>query len=124
MLMDWQQRGERHTTCTKLGSSSQSVVHLRSLKCMEEGGGLLQPIWTVCLDKIARYNVSAEIEKEANETVTTSWNIFSKHRVEILDELGKERLQDQGCALSFRSVHLSLSKNRFVADGYSLFLQD
>lgn len=53
----------------------------------------------------------------------TLLNMFSKQGVQELVNLVKEGLQDQGSALSLRSVHLSVPGSAFVVDGYTPFLQ-
>lgn len=44
MLMVPQQIREPHTSTTEAGSTLQIMVHQKFSKCMEEDGGLLQPI--------------------------------------------------------------------------------
>lgn len=82
---------------------------------MEGGSELFRPIWNVCSDKIARCVGNAGIETDRNENVTKLLNVCLMLEVEILVDLVKERRLDQGFALSFRSVHLSVSKSGFVA---------
>lgn len=36
-------------------SSSPAVVHERVARFIEEGGGIVQPTWTVCLDEIVSF---------------------------------------------------------------------
>lgn len=66
MLMEWQQKGVRHTMSTEVGRSSQSVIYRRSSKYMESGG-LVQPIWRLCLNEIVRPVASTEIQEEGKK---------------------------------------------------------
>lgn len=68
---------------------------------MGTDGGLMQPICSVCFDKIVKCASSTGMETERIDTVTTIFNIFLKHGVEVLAEIVKEKLQDQECAPSF-----------------------
>lgn len=52
---------------TKVGSSSKSVVYWRFSTCSEEVGGLVRPIWTVCLDEILRCVGKAAIGEETKK---------------------------------------------------------
>lgn len=124
MLMERKRIGEQQTMSTEFGSSSQSVIHLRFSKCMEDVGGLVQRISTVCLDEIVGFVTSEMIKERRLENVTTSLNISSSHSVEVLAILPKERLRDQSCVLSSRSIHLSVSRSQFIADRYTLCQRD
>lgn len=51
-------------------------------------------------------------------------NMFlNKYGFEILADLVKERVQDQGYAQCLRSVHLSVSESKVAAGGYTTFLK-
>lgn len=56
--------------------------------------------------------------------MNTFLNVFSKHCVQLLAYLVKERLHGQGSAPSFRSVHLSVLRSWFVAGWYVPSLKD
>lgn len=77
MLMKLQERGERSTMCTKLGSNSQSVLHRRFSECTGEGGGLVESTWTVCLAEIVRYVFNVGREEQSMEIVKTLVSMFS-----------------------------------------------
>lgn len=104
MLMERIRTDEKHTMSTEVVSRSQSLVHRRSSKCMKEGGGVIHWIRAVCMEETIRCAASAAIEEVINENVTTLLNMFSRHRVEVLANLMKVKLQGQGCAPCFRSV--------------------
>lgn len=61
---------------------------------------LERPIWTACLDEIARCAVKVQKEEDKNEKVKTILNVFAKHDVKVLASLVEERQKDQGCAPS------------------------
>lgn len=44
MMKEQQQRSERPGKSIEVGSGSQIVVHSRSSKCVQDVGGLVQPI--------------------------------------------------------------------------------
>lgn len=50
--------------------------------------------------------------------------MFSKHRIELLDNLLKQKVQHQGCAQSSRSAHLSVPRSGHVAAVYTPSLKD
>lgn len=100
------------------------MVNRKSPKFTEEGDGIVQPIWTVCWDKIVRCLPAAGIEENRHENVTTFRSIFSKLDVKIPADLVKERLQDQGCTPYFQSVHLSMSRSGVVAGGCTPCVKD
>lgn len=52
MLIELQQREEKNTVCTEVGSSSKRVVYRKQSRCLEEGRGLVQPIYTVTWIKL------------------------------------------------------------------------
>lgn len=81
---------------------------------MEEDSGLVQPIWTMSLIEIAKCDFSGDRKEEETENVT-----IPQANVEVLVDLVKNRLQDQGCELSLRSVHLAVPRSGFVAGGYN-----
>lgn len=54
MLMGQQQRGKQHIISTEVGSRSQSVIHPRSSKFMEESEELMQTTWIVCFNETVR----------------------------------------------------------------------
>lgn len=124
MYMERQRSGEQHAMSTEPMTSSQSIVHLMFSRCMEEGGRLLQPIWSVCLDDTVGYVARVGIEKDSNKNATILLNMFAKHGVELQADLVKERLQDQSYAPSFSSVYLSVPRSGFVALDYTACLQD
>lgn len=64
---------------------------------MEECGGLVQPILTVCLDEIVGFVASAGMEENRSENLTTLLNTFLKYADEVLAELVNERALVQGC---------------------------
>lgn len=109
---------------TEVVRSPQIMVHRRSPKHVEEGSGLVQPIWTTCLEEIVRYVASARIRKVRKENVTTLLHVFWKHGIEVQAEFKKERLHNRGCEPSFRSVHLSLSRSWCVVGGYTPCLKE
>lgn len=50
--------------------------------------------------------------------------MFSKHRVEELEDLAERRLHDQGRVPSFLSVYLYVSRSMFVTDKFTPHLRD
>lgn len=56
--------------------------------------------------------------------MTTILTIFSNHGFEVLADLVKKRTRNQGCAPSFLSDHLSMSRSGFVAGGHTPYLKD
>lgn len=117
------QRGKRYTMSLVVGSRLRSVVYRRFFTYIDIADELLQPIWTVCSDEIVRCIASAGIEEKQIEDVKTLLNMFSKNGAEVLAGLVKEILQKQACVTSFRSGQLSVSRSRFIADGYSSYLK-
>lgn len=72
----------------------------------------------MCLNEILRCVVSTKIGEERNKNVTKSPNMFSTRGVEVLADLGKERVQEQSCARSFQSVYFSVFRNGAFANVY------
>lgn len=93
ILMERKRTDKRHKISTQIGSSLQNVIHRRSSEYFEEGGGFVQPIWTVCMDEMVRFVASAGIEGERSESMKTLLNVFSKPGVEKLADLVGARLQ-------------------------------
>lgn len=58
------------------------MVQNREYECMEEYGGLLQPIRTVGLNKTGRCVDRHESKEEMNKNVKTLLNLFSERCVE------------------------------------------
>lgn len=56
--------------------------------------------------------------------MTTLLQVFSKHVVEVLADLMRERLQDEHCALPFRNVHQSVSRTGSLAGRYIPYLEN
>lgn len=56
--------------------------------------------------------------------MTALLNKFSEHVLEVLSDLLKKRLQDQGCALSFQSVRLIVPRSGFIVREYTPFAND
>lgn len=81
-------------------------------------------IWTVSFNESASFVASAGMEEDRNKNMIKLLNIFLNHLIDVLAEIVKERLQDQGCVQSFRSVRVSVSRSGFVAGGYTLCLKD
>lgn len=46
----------------------QNVVHRRASRCMEERGGIVQPIQFVCMDEIVRIIAGGEKRREERES--------------------------------------------------------
>lgn len=63
MLMGRQEQNERPRISNEAMRSSKSVAHSRASKCMEEGDGLVHPIWTFCLDESVRFVAGQERTK-------------------------------------------------------------
>lgn len=91
---------------------------------MKKSGVISEQIWSVCFDNIVRFVAGKEREEEKNENVKTVFNIFSKHGVELLVDLGKEILHNQICPQTVKSVQLSLLRSGFSAGGYHRSLED
>lgn len=106
-LIELQREGKRQTICTEIRGSVQSVVYRRSSKCIEEIGGLLQPVWTMCLDGLVSCVASPGIVELRAENMKTLLSMLSRPGVEILADHVKERLQNRGFAQSFRSIRPS-----------------
>lgn len=66
LLIERECKGELQTMPTELESSMQAVVHRGSFKCVEESGGLVPPICTLCLNVIVKYVASAGIKRETS----------------------------------------------------------
>lgn len=123
-LIGQQRRREQHTLSPEVRRCSQSLLHRRFFKSMEEGDGLLRMTWTVYLIEIVKCVINAVEEEERNENVATLLSMIAKHDIGVLTILAKESLQDQSCATSFRSVHLYVSGSVFVAGWYISCLED
>lgn len=52
---------------TEVAISLQSMLHKRASRWMEENGGLVSPIGTVCLDEILRFFANRERGREKPE---------------------------------------------------------
>lgn len=85
---------------------------------MYEGGGLLEPISTVCLCEIVRYRAGTGRDYKMN-TVKTVLKLYSKHYIEILVDPMKKRLQEQDYTQFLRSIHVFFTGNWLVGDGYT-----
>lgn len=70
------------------------MLHCRLSKFLEECGGSIRPIWTVCLDEMVRCVAVAGIEEERSQKVITLLKMFSKHIVEVRADLVRDRRQD------------------------------
>lgn len=99
--MDLQRRGERHTMYTVVQSFSLNMVHQTTSKSFEKGGELEQPIWTVVLEAMVRSVASTRKEDKKYNKVTTLLNNFTKHGVNALAGLVKEkcRVETMRCLL-------------------------
>lgn len=60
----------------------------------------------MCLDKTVRCVARAVVDEERNKNVTSLPNMFSRLGVEVLADVETQRLYYEGCAPSFRRVHL------------------
>lgn len=109
---------------TLVWSSSQSAAFQRSSKRTVDGDGVVLPGWGVWLNEIAKYVASTGNKEEKNESANTLLNTFSTHKVEVLTDLGKEKLQDQEFALLFRIADRSVPRTGVLAGGYNLYLKD
>lgn len=107
------QRGKQLKILTKVERFLQSAVHRTAFKCMKEGGRLVHLTWIACLDEIVRCVVCGKREEEVNENMDIILNMFSKNFFAVLVDLEKKRVWDQNCAVSLRSVHLSISRSTF-----------
>lgn len=76
MLREQQQKDEQLTMCTGVMRSSRNVVHCRSSNNMEEVGGLVQPVWTVCMEEVVECVVSAGVEEGKDKNVTKVLNVL------------------------------------------------
>lgn len=94
------------------------MVHQRSSEYREEGGFLMQSIWSACSDEIMSCGASAGVEEGRNDSVIALLNVFANHVVLVLADLVRERPQNQDCPQSFPIVHDSASRCRFVVDRY------
>lgn len=105
----------RHIVSTEVGCSSRYVVYWRSDRSMEEGGRSMQTICTVCLDEIVGCVGNTGIVEERSKNVTNLLNMSRKPPVEVRVDTLEEALLDKGCATSFRSVHRSVTRGKFVS---------
>lgn len=71
----------------------------------------------MCLHESVECVASAGTEKEENDNVKTFLNMSSKRGGEILADLMKWRVQDQGSAPSFQRVYQSVSNCGLDAEG-------
>lgn len=55
MLKEQQKRKELFTLSTKIQTSSKRVVHRTASKCRKECRRIVQPIWTLRLDKVLSF---------------------------------------------------------------------
>lgn len=62
-FMEQKQRDERPRISSEISSKLQSVEDKNACRRLEEGGGVVQPIWPVCLDEIVGC-ISGEERKE------------------------------------------------------------
>lgn len=61
---------------------------------MEHGGGLLQPLYSMCLNEIIKCAASTWMKEQRNDNLTTLLNRSSKYDVEVLADVVKARLLD------------------------------
>lgn len=108
---------------TKIRNIFQSMLYYRASKHMEEGGALVQSIWTVYLHEIAR--CAADVERRRG-----------KQNIEALTQYGfktwnwgtgssgePETVWLILCSV-FKTVHLFVSRSGFVKGGYTPCLKD
>lgn len=119
MVTKQRQKSTELGMSTKVKTSSHSEIDKGTSSHVEQDSEIEPPTWAVCSDANISCVARGQKEGKRQKNMKTVLNMFSKHAIEKLADLIKERLLDQVCAPSSETFHLSVWKDEFDSGGYN-----